>query len=429
MTYNEAIAYLGSARRFGMKLGLEAMRELARRLGDPQDQLRFIHIAGSNGKGSTAAFCEMGLRWAGHRTGLFTSPHLISIRERIQVNREPISERDFAAGMTAVREVVEEEPTFFELMTALALWHFLRAGVDWVIWETGLGGRLDSTNIVTPEVSILTTVSLEHTQYLGGTIEEIAREKAGIIKPGVPVVSSVTGPAAEVIAAECRRLGAPLHDVDAEMAPESTARHESGQAIRLKGKQVRVRMLGRHQARNAACACTALPLLKDGASLDAVMRSLSFATWPGRFEIVSESPLSVLDGAHNVEAADSLVENWRDLMVDRFSKRETRAHLLFGAVGDKDLSGMTRLLLPIAGRVSLVRLASERSADPASLARYFPGVPREILGSVADFRPDGNMPVLMTGSLFLVGEILARQLGVENELQLNERLERAPAAP
>ncbi len=190
MTYPDALSYLGQARRFGMKLGLEPMRELARALGNPQESLRFIHLAGTNGKGSTAAFCESCLRAAGFRVGLYTSPHLVSVRERIQIDREPISEADFAEGMDVVRRAVTEqkdhEATFFELMTALALWYFAREKVDWVVWETGLGGRLDATNIVQPEVCIITNIGLDHQQYLGESLREIAAEKAGIIKPGVP---------------------------------------------------------------------------------------------------------------------------------------------------------------------------------------------------------------------------------------------------
>ncbi len=187
MTYLEALSFFGRARIFGMKPGLDRMNRLAQHLGDPQKNLRFIHLAGTNGKGSTAAFCESCLRASGFRVGLYTSPHLISIRERIQINRRPISEEDFAAGTEAVHEAMgrdeDREATFFEIMTALALWYFAREKTDWVVWETGLGGRLDATNIVTPEVCIITNIGLDHQRYLGPTLRRIAEEKAGIIKP------------------------------------------------------------------------------------------------------------------------------------------------------------------------------------------------------------------------------------------------------
>jgi dihydrofolate synthase/folylpolyglutamate synthase len=204
MTYPEAISFLGEARRFGVKLGLEPIHRLAGALGDPQQHLRFIHIAGTNGKGSTAAFCESCLRASGRRTGLYTSPHLVSVRERIQIDRCPIPEADFAAGMEIVRRAIDGmndySATFFEIMTALALWYFAREKVEWVVWETGLGGRLDATNIVRAEVCIITNIGLDHQQYLGNALGEIAAEKAAIIKLGTPVVSAVDpGEACEVM--------------------------------------------------------------------------------------------------------------------------------------------------------------------------------------------------------------------------------------
>jgi dihydrofolate synthase/folylpolyglutamate synthase len=429
MTYPDAIAQLGAARRFGMKLGLDPMRQLVARLGNPQEYLRFIHLAGSNGKGSTAAFCESCLRAAGRRVGLYTSPHLVSIRDRIQVDREPISEAAFGEGMEAVRAATEGEPTFFELMTALALWHFARARVDWVVWETGLGGRLDATNIVRPAVSILTTIALEHTQYLGTSVEEIAREKAGIIKPGVPVVSGVDMPTArEVIGAESGRLDAPLHEIDLELPPHDLGLRDGRQWARLGGRDYELGLLGGHQVRNAACAVAALRLLPEPPPEDAVARGLAAVSWDGRFQIVSESPLIVLDGAHNPEAMRTLLATWRDFLASR-CRIGQRAHLLFAAVTDKDVAAMARLLLPYIDRVSLVRLSSDRSANPADLAAHFPGIASELLDSVAAFRPDDTRPVLATGSLFLVGEMLALRRGAQNDLRLNEQLERSPIAP
>jgi dihydrofolate synthase/folylpolyglutamate synthase len=429
MTYPDAIALLGSSRRFGMKLGLDPMRQLAAGLGDPQEQLRFIHLAGSNGKGSTAVFCESCLRADGHRVGLYTSPHLVSIRERIQVNRQPISETAFAEGMTAVRAATKGEPTFFELLTALALCYFKREKVDWVVWETGLGGRLDATNIVRPAVSIITTIALEHTQYLGTRLEDIAREKAGIIKPGVPVVSGVEENAARaVIVAESQRLDAPLHPVDIDVPSTNLGLRAGRQWARLGEHEYELGLVGGHQVRNAACAVAALRLLPDPPSPEAFARGLVTTSWPGRFQIVSESPLVVLDGAHNTEAMRTLLATWVDFLASR-GLIGARAHLLFAALTDKDISAMAALLRSHVGRVSFARLSSDRSADPADLARHFPGIAAEVLESLADFRPDDSRPVLATGSLFLVGEMLALRSGTENDLRLNERLETPPVAP
>jgi dihydrofolate synthase/folylpolyglutamate synthase len=423
VTYLEAINLLGASRRFGMKLGLEPMRQLAARLGNPQDRLHFIHLAGTNGKGSTAAFCESCLRAGGSRVGLYTSPHLVSIRERIQVDRVPISEIDFAQGMEAVHAATEGEPTFFELMTALALWHFARTQVDWVVWETGLGGRLDATNIVRPEIVIITNIGLDHTQYLGTTLAEIAREKAGIIKPGVPVVSGAgEGEAGEIIAAESERMSAPLHRVSEEMSAHDLGLHDGRQMAQLDGREYELGLIGGPQVANAACALAALRLLPEPLPPETIARGLESTTWAGRFQIVSETPLIVLDGAHNTEAMGNLLTTWREFLASR-GRPGQLAHLLFASVSDKDISAMTRLVLPHVAEVTLARLQNERTADPAELARHFPGVTCHVIESVTEFRPSPSRPVLVTGSLFLVGEMLARGANAQDEFQLNERLE------
>jgi dihydrofolate synthase/folylpolyglutamate synthase len=433
MTYPDALAYLGDTRRFGMKLGLEPMRAAAAALGHPEKSLRFIHLAGTNGKGSTAAFCESCLRAAGFRVGLYTSPHLVSVRERVQIDRVPISESAFAEGMTAVREAlrgVENPPaTFFELMTALALHHFARERVDFVVWETGLGGRLDATNIVTPEVCIITNIGLEHQQYLGPTLPEIATEKAGIIKVGVPVVSAVeAGPAAEVIAGIARERGAPLTWI---RSGAKASWRDGRPWAEIDGRDYALGLIGAHQAENAACAIAALRKLPGGdvVSAEAMARGLESTAWAGRFEIVSESPLIVLDGAHNPAGMRKLVETWKSFLVSRGLEAESGAHLIFASVSDKDVTEIAAMLRPLARQVSLVRLGNERTADPAGLAAHFPGLPCGIYESAAHIwhelktAPAEN-PVLVTGSLFLVGEIEAQRThGGEGESRLNERLE------
>jgi dihydrofolate synthase/folylpolyglutamate synthase len=267
MTYSEALSYVGEARRFGMKLGLEPMRELAASLGNPQKKLRFIHLAGTNGKGSTAAFCESCLRADGHRVGLYTSPHLVSVRERIQVDRNFISEADFAAGMEIVRWKIEgltdHEPTFFEIMTALALWYFAREKVGWVIWETGLGGRMDATNIVQPEAVIITNVGLDHQRYLGESLREIAEEKAGIIKPGVPVISAVEpGEAADVIGKHAKDKKCMLTMIHRDMEIEDLGLRGHQQMARIDGREFALGLIGSHQVYNAACAIGAIRQLR-----------------------------------------------------------------------------------------------------------------------------------------------------------------------
>jgi dihydrofolate synthase/folylpolyglutamate synthase len=439
MTYLEAIHYVGDARRFGMKLGLEPMQRMARELDEPQDRLRFIHLAGTNGKGSTAAFCESCLRAGGYRVGLYTSPHLVSIRERIQIDRVPIAQAAFAAGMDAVRAAVEAcgiEPTFFEIMTALALGYFAREKVDWVIWETGLGGRLDATNIVRPEVCIITNIGLDHTQYLGTTLGEIAREKAGIIKPGVPVVSGVgEGEAAEIVMGQANQKSAPLVVVADEMPAENRGMRGPRQIALLDGREYALGLLGSHQIANAACALAALRHLPLDQPLpgEAIARGLESTRWPGRFEIVSEKPLIVVDGAHNSAAMEKLLETWLEFLPTR-GMGGVQAHLAFASVSDKDISEMARMLLPFFSQVSLIRLSNERSADPAALAHHFEGIACEMFDSVGAFwrqarASRSDLPMLVTGSLFLAGEILAEEHGGEDEFRLNERLDALPSPP
>ena len=430
MTYREALALLGSARRFGMKLGLDQMRETARRLGSPETKLRFIHLAGTNGKGSTAAFCESILRAAGFRVGLYTSPHLVSVRERIQIDRVPISETEFSDGMDAVA-AASDSLTFFEMMTALALWYFARAGVDWVVWETGLGGRLDATNIVTPAVSIITNIGLDHQQYLGTTIREIAAEKAGIIKPGVPVVSgAIDAKAAAVIDETAKAHQSPLIHVPSPIQRGIIA---DRQVAVINDEEYHLQVLGSHQAENAACAAAALtlPPFRESISPSALRRGLESATWPGRFEIVSESPLIVLDGAHNPAGMQKLVETWRQFLASRGLVPEAKVHIVFGSVGEKDVAEMTRLLRPLASEVSLVALANERGAQPRQLEKHFAGIPCTLHDSVPEMwrklraAPRGQL-VLICGSLFLVGEVLAQRQGNTEEYRLNESLGSAP---
>jgi dihydrofolate synthase/folylpolyglutamate synthase len=435
MTYPDALSFLGETRGFGMKLGLDPMRRLAGALGDPQQTLRFIHIAGTNGKGSTAAFCESCLRASGRRVGLYTSPHLVGVRERIQIDRRPISEADFAAGMDAIRRALHglDDPsaTFFEIMTALALWYFAREKAEWVVWETGLGGRLDATNIVRPEICIITNIGLDHEQYLGNGLGKIAAEKAAIIKPGAPVVSAVDpGEARDVIVQRAEAQGSPLLLVQRDLKVENLGLAGNRQLARIDGREWPLGLIGPHQVTNAACAVGAMKLA--GLSDEALTRGLESAAWPGRFEIIREKPLIVLDGAHNPAGVLALVETWRALLAARFgwSAAETdgRAHLVFASVADKDITEMARLLRPLAHRVSLVRLANERTAEPAWLESFFSGLPATRYDSVAEAWRDlaaapPDVPVLMAGSLFLAGEMLAQRQNNTEEYRLNERLD------
>ena len=404
MTYADALKFLYGLRLFGAKLGLENTLKLADLAGRPQDQLKFIHVAGTNGKGSTCAFLESIYRGAGLRVGLYTSPHLVSFTERIQVNRGPIPP-------TAVVELVSEmqpwlagfpsdaHPTFFEVVTVMALLWFARQGCELVIWETGLGGRLDATNIVTPLARVITTIELDHQRWLGQTLDRIAFEKAGILKPAIPAITGVTAPEAlATIADLARQQACPLTIVGKELT----------EAPPLAG--LRLPLLGAHQRQNAAIAVATARVLQSRLPLaDSALRDGLLAThWPGRLQLVQPSgrrPV-LLDGAHNPGGAEQL----RAALRDDFAG--VRPTLILGIMQDKDWDLMCRTLAPVAERVWCVPVSSERSAAPAELVapcqRAHPTGAAALCPSLAEaLRLTADAPLtVVAGSLYLIGETM-----------------------
>ncbi len=322
MDYPEALAWLYGTQLTGIKLGLDNIHRLLDALGlrDFDRTTRFLHVAGTNGKGSVCAMIDRVSRASGRRTGLFTSPHLVSFRERIRVDGEPVSRAGVAAGLTRLRRLTgdwDPAPTFFELTTALAALCFADARVEVVAWETGLGGRLDATNAITPVVSVLTAIDLDHMNYLGGTLALVAAEKAGIIKPGVPVVSAPQRPEAAAVITK--------------------AAAERGSALRWVNEPVEARITvalpGSHQRLNAAVALAALEAAGLAASAGDVAAGLGSVEWPGRFQRL-EAGRVILDGAHNPAAARRLVETW----AEEFG-REDRPTLILGVLRDKEAAG------------------------------------------------------------------------------------------
>jgi dihydrofolate synthase / folylpolyglutamate synthase len=386
--YNTAIDWLFGTQYRGVKLGLENVRALLKAMGEPQDALRFIHVAGTNGKGSVCAMVDSICRAAGIKTGLFTSPHLIRFSERIQINGLPIDDADFVRGINRIRTLIEEErhPTFFEITTALAFDYFRSQGVDLVVLETGLGGRLDATNVVHPLVSVLTAIDMDHQKWLGATLGEIAAEKAGIIKPDVPIVS---GP-------QFAKVRSVLEQIAAELsAPISYAE--------IPVDDLSIGLAGSYQRLNAAIAVSAIRQAGIQASPEARKEGLANVYWPGRFQRIEER--MVLDGAHNPAAAKCLVETWKECVGPE------RATVIFGGLLDKDLQGMILTLSPLAARFLIVPIRSQRAAPPADIERY---VPKPLSATrcasvtqALDLAGRLNERVLVTGSLFLVGETLA----------------------
>lgn len=403
MDYAESLDFLFGLRRFGLKFGLETAHALAVRAGHPEQRLAFLHVAGTNGKGSTCAFLESILRASGRRVGLFTSPHLVSFRERIQLDREAIPEVDVARLLTRMRpwlEVypVDEHPTFFEVVTILALMWFAEQGCDVVVWETGMGGRLDATNIVTPLASVITHIGWDHMAWLGSTLAAIAAEKAGILKPGVPAFTAVEDPEAwDVIRRRAQDLGAPLLRVEGN-GPEAALARSTGLPLR-----------GEHQVLNAALAVAVVRGLTRSfpVSETALAEGLRRAWWPGRFQVIERGGMMlVLDGAHNAPAFAVLA---------RTLAAEFPGHpyaLVLGLLADKDATSAVMALAPGASRVVLVPVASSRTGDPHGVAgifrERFPQVPvTESAGLKEALELLGAEPLtVVTGSLYLVGEAL-----------------------
>jgi dihydrofolate synthase / folylpolyglutamate synthase len=414
VTYSEAIQFLRSLQVFGARLGLEVPRQLAAAAGNPQDQLNFIHVAGTNGKGSTCAMLEAIYRASGLRVGLYTSPHLVSFRERMQVNRELISEADVARLATEAQEWIKplgEPATFFEVVTVMALRYFAEERCDLVIWETGLGGRLDATNIVTPLVSVITNVQFDHEQWLGDTLEKIAREKAGIIKARVPVVTAADDPGVLAVIREVAdRQLAPLHVVsllDLSRVPNSLG------------------LQGEHQRLNAALALRVVDVLCSALSVtdQDARRALEQIEWPARFQIVNRGGQTlVLDGAHNPAGARTLAET----LQKRFS--EQRLALMIGVLEDKDWRAVCQALAPLARNIVAVPVSSPRSAATAQLAdacrEANPAADVRAARSITDAFAalQDEKVVVLAGSLYFVGEAM-ELLGLSvapGERSLNE---------
>lgn len=417
MTYPEAIQYLYSLRLFGAKLGLDNTLRLAALAGNPEKRLRFIHVAGTNGKGSTCAMLESIYRQAGLRTGLFTSPHLVSFRERIQIRRELISEGDVVRLVDKFRGLLtgfpaDHHPTFFEVVTVMALDFFAEQACDAVIWETGLGGRLDATNIVTPLACAITNISLDHQQWLGDTIEQIAFEKAGIIKPHVPVATAADEPALSVIRNVALERHAPLTIVDS--FPEDRI----PDTFPLKGE---------HQKRNAALALSVVDTLQSAIPVSALQseEGLKQVRWPGRLQLF-ERPNGkkfLLDGAHNIAGAGALRE-----AVEAYFPAEPRT-LIIGILGDKDWRQVCAILAPIARNILTVPVSSQRTANPDELTEACraanPSANVSVCHSLSEalehVAPEKF--VIITGSLYLIGEAL-ELLGFyssrQSERELNE---------
>jgi dihydrofolate synthase/folylpolyglutamate synthase len=400
-------------KRFGIILGLSTIRGILKGLGNPQDKYASIHVAGTNGKGSVASALAAILSAAGYKTGLYTSPHLVRFNERIAVNNRPISDKNVVAAYRAVRHVHrgKREPTFFEFSTAMALYEFGRQKVDWAVIETGMGGRLDATNIIKPVLSIVTNISVEHRDYLGNTIVQIAGEKAGIIKRRIPVVTGARkNQALAVIEKVAAKKAAPVY----RLAKDFKIRRNSSGTFTYYGIQntwrgLKAGLRGSHQVENAALALAACEILhhkKIHLPVDRIRQGLEQIQWPGRLEVVSSEPLILLDGAHNLTAARNLVK----YLSSNLENRDIT--LVIGILDDKPYRAMLKSLVSVSKRVIVTRPKIDRGLPPETLYAVAKKMTSkvEIIAEVetavkyAVNRADPRDAVCIAGSLYVVGE-------------------------
>lgn len=414
MTPQEAIDYIEHYGWSTTRLGLGRTRELLAKLGDPQKRLRFIHVAGSNGKGSTCAMLDAILRSAGYKTGLYTSPYIQTFCERIRIDGEIIPGEALAAVTERVRdaaETMDDHPSQFELVTAAAMLYYAEQKCDIVVLEVGMGGALDSTNAIDcPEVAVITNIGLEHTEYLGDTLEKIAATKAGIIKPGCRAVCydgarEVTA----VVRGVCAELGVPLRLADyGRITPLSESLN--GQRFLWDGTEYRLALLGCYQLHNAATALTTVAALRaQGWEIpeDAVCAGLANVKWPARMEVMGREPLFLIDGGHNPQCAEAMAESLRRLLPGK------KAVFLLGVLRDKDYPRMLAAIRPLASEFICLTPLSDRALSAPELAKYltergakataFDGIADGLHAALAAAGKDGA--VVAFGSLYLVGAI------------------------
>jgi dihydrofolate synthase/folylpolyglutamate synthase len=433
LNYSQAEEYLNSFVNYEQIPGisyaqpgysLEHVKELLNRMGNPQLADRTIHIAGTKGKGSVAVMIAQVLSNSGCKTGLYTSPHLHTLRERISVDGCLISEAEFAAAMAEVKPFIESmkqdaafrQLTYFEALTALTFAYFRKKRVDFQVLEVGLGGRLDATNVAKPVVCIITPISLDHTQILGNSLEEIAREKAGIIKPGCWVVlSPQPKEAASIIINICREKEAKVVQVGEDITWNKIDGDLRHQSLVIEGRmnkyQVRIPLLGDYQLENTAAAVAALEILASkGFAISAadIAQGLARVKWPGRFQILHQNPTVLVDGAHNVASMKGLVSNIKSYFAHK------RIFLVFGTSCDKDIPGIINELVALSPQVIVTQTAHSRAASLSTLAAEFSkrGIEPEIKETISEAIPralslaDSTDIICVTGSLFVVAEAL-----------------------
>ena len=419
MDYEVLLKELYGLERFGIKLGLDVIRDLLARLGNPQEAFPAIHVTGTNGKGSVCAYLASIFRAAGHRVGLYTSPHLVKFNERIRVDGRMIADEDVArlyaetkphtAKMAASSET--NQPTFFETTTAMAFRYFAERRVDVAVVEVGMGGRMDATNVLRPDACAITRIGLEHTENLGRTVERIAKEKSGILKEGVPAVT-VDQPALAVIRARAEELACPLTVVGRDVRYSRLGFDLDGQDVLFEDGvtlRARILLLGSFQPENAAVAfATALAVREKWKLTKGVIEEgLGAARWPGRLQVVRREPTVIVDGAHNAPAAAALAESLQELFPGQ------KLTFVVGVLNDKDLAAIADSLGPLAARVFATKAKTPRAFEPGEIRKAFEayapvdGVPvlkDAVTRAIGSAAPEDV--IVVTGSIYVAGEAL-----------------------
>ena len=426
MSYSDTINYLYSLQKYGIKLGLDNTVKLLSCFNNPQASFKSVHIAGTNGKGSTSAMIASILQSAGFKVGLFTSPHLVSFTERIRVNNEEISESEVVSLADEIRDAVSQikdfSPTFFEVVTAMGFLYFKRKNVDWAVIETGMGGRLDATNVLAPEVSVITSISYDHKDFLGETISAIAEEKAGIIKNRIPVVTSEQEPAVmDIIKKKADEKGSGLFIYGKDFSVTAKKEGINGSIFDYRGDMelegLEIFLAGRHQILNAALAVkTSEVLIKKSALLASrlavgvIKSGIENMEWHGRLEFISDNPPILIDGAHNPSASSVLADSLRNNFLNTYR----RIILIMGIMADKDIKGIMAPLLPLASEIIFTAPAYERAAQPERLAECASSlgftnihIARTVEDAIAissALSPQLSALIVITGSFYTIGE-------------------------
>ncbi len=424
MDYKEALSYLDGLSRFGSRPGLTTIQYLLYTIGNPERSLKIIHVAGTNGKGSTSSLIAKGLESLGYKVGLYTSPHLFSIRERIKINDKKITRESFSCLVTKILPYVEKvankegcfHPTFFETLTAMAFWYFAENKVDFLVLETGMGGRFDATNVTYPLISVITHIARDHTNFLGSEIEKIAEEKCGIIKGGIPVISAKQEKnVKEIIEKFANYKGSPVYFSDNKIFDINLSIDNTTflyRDLENNSHKVELPLIGCYQAENAATAIHTIEVLNKhwdyNISISRFIKGLKKVNWPGRFQIIRKNPYIILDGAHNVDGVKRLVENIKILFPER------KLTLLIGVLRDKEYDKIVEIFSPIAKKVITTTPKSDRALSPYALKEIFEkyGIadvivippPLDAISYALEHLRETDI-LLVAGSLYLIGQI------------------------